>query len=177
MPNKQLKRGTSAWPSKFKRRNSSMCDQSCSHLLRNATTTRQIRPAPQRFGQRSTRLHLVLSVCIRQDSGGANKHEVRAGPVLFYDSSAMMLRIRNAATFALASRLKNWRRTPLSALDCAEKWKVSSMRKEKLKANFKKDRSIPNRNTTRSENVSRKQNKQMAHHGPVRRAASKARGF
>src|ERR1700730_4414439 len=84
MPNKQLKRGMSALPSKFKKRNSSMCDQSCSHLLRNATTTRQIRPAPQRFGQRSTRLHLVLSVCIRQDSGGANKHEVRAGPVLFY---------------------------------------------------------------------------------------------
>jgi hypothetical protein len=51
------------------------------------------------------------------------------------------------------------------------------MRKEKLKANFKKDRSIPNRNTTRSENVSRKQNKQMAHHAPVRRAASKGRGF
>ncbi len=51
------------------------------------------------------------------------------------------------------------------------------MRKEKLKANFKKDRSIPNRNTTRSENVSGKWNKQMAHHAPVRRAASKARGF
>ncbi len=51
------------------------------------------------------------------------------------------------------------------------------MRKEKLKANFKKDRSIPNRNTTRPENVSRKEIKQMAHHVPVRRAASKARGF
>jgi hypothetical protein len=49
------------------------------------------------------------------------------------------------------------------------------MRKEKL--NFKKDRSVPNRNTTQSENVSRKRNKQMAHHAPVRRAASKARGF
>jgi len=51
------------------------------------------------------------------------------------------------------------------------------MRKEKLKANFKSNRSIPNRATTRPENLSRKQNKQMAHHAPVRRAASKARGF
>jgi len=51
------------------------------------------------------------------------------------------------------------------------------MRKEKLRANFKKDRSIPNRNTTRPENVSRKQNKQVAHHAPARRAVSKGRGF
>jgi hypothetical protein len=51
------------------------------------------------------------------------------------------------------------------------------MRKEKLKAYFKEDRSIPNRNTSRPDNVSRKQNKQTAHHAPVRRAASKARGF
>ena len=51
------------------------------------------------------------------------------------------------------------------------------MRKEKLKANFKKDRSIPNRNTTRSENVSRKQNKQMAHHAPVRRACEQSPRF
>jgi hypothetical protein len=39
MPNKQLKRGTRALPSKFRRRNLSVCDQSCSDLLRNATTT------------------------------------------------------------------------------------------------------------------------------------------
>ena len=58
-----------------------------------------------------------------------------------------------------------------------KKRKGTRMRKEKLKANFKKDRSIPNRNTTRPENVSRKEIKQMAHHAPVRRAASKARGF
>jgi hypothetical protein len=51
------------------------------------------------------------------------------------------------------------------------------MRKEKLKAQFKRNRSIPNRDTVQAENVSRKQNKQMAHHAPVRRAASKARGF
>jgi hypothetical protein len=51
------------------------------------------------------------------------------------------------------------------------------MRKEKLKANFKSNRSIPNRDTLRAESVSTKQNKQMAHHAPVRRAASKARGF
>jgi hypothetical protein len=64
---------------------------------------------PGKSGQRHSDLGsdrqgftLVLSVCIRQDSGGANKHEVRAGPALFQDSSAMMLRIRNAATYALA---------------------------------------------------------------------------
>jgi hypothetical protein len=51
------------------------------------------------------------------------------------------------------------------------------MHKEKLKTNFKGNRSIPNRDTTRAENVSRKQNKQMAHHAPVHRAASKARGY
>jgi hypothetical protein len=51
------------------------------------------------------------------------------------------------------------------------------MRKQKLKAQFKSNRSIPNRDTVQAENVSRKQNKQMAHQAPVRRAASKARGF
>jgi hypothetical protein len=69
------------------------------------------------------------------------------------------------------------RPVPLLPLLCCKERKATPMRKEKLKANFKKDRSIPNRNTTRSENISRKQNKLMAHHAPVRRAASKARGF
>jgi hypothetical protein len=69
------------------------------------------------------------------------------------------------------------RRVLLLPLPCCKNRKGTRMRKEKLKANFKRDRSIPNRNTTRPENVSRKQIKQMAHHAPVRRAASKARGF
>jgi hypothetical protein len=62
-------------------------------------------------------------------------------------------------------------------LYCAINGGRDRMRKEKLKAYFKEDRSIPNRDNRRPENVSRKQNKQMAHHAPVRRAASKARGF
>jgi hypothetical protein len=69
------------------------------------------------------------------------------------------------------------RRVLLLPLPCCKNRKGTRMRKEKLKANFKRDRSIPNRNTTRPENVSRKEIKQMAHHAPVRRAASKARGF
>jgi len=52
----------------------------------------------------------------------------------------------------------------------------TSMRKEKFKPNFKSNPSIPNRDTSRPENVSAKQRKQLAHHAPVRRAASKARG-
>jgi hypothetical protein len=50
------------------------------------------------------------------------------------------------------------------------------MRKEKFKANFKSNRSIPNRDASRAENVSAKQRKRLAHNAPVRRAASKARG-
>lgn len=50
-----------------------------------------------------------------------------------------------------------------------------SMRKEKLKAKFKSNRSIPNRDTLRPGNM--KEGKEMAHHAPVRRAASKARGY
>jgi hypothetical protein len=51
------------------------------------------------------------------------------------------------------------------------------MRKEKLKAKFKSNRSIPSRETSRQQDVSTKHNKQFAHHAPVRRSASKGRGF
>jgi predicted 2-oxoglutarate/Fe(II)-dependent dioxygenase YbiX len=51
------------------------------------------------------------------------------------------------------------------------------MRKEKFKANFKRNPSIPGRETSRPESVSAKHNKQIAHRAPVRRAASKGRGF
>ena len=70
---------------------------------------------------------------------------------------------QDAPSFCLYRALKNW--------------KGIRMRKEKFKANFKSNRSIPNRDISRPENVSTKQNKQMAHRAPVRRAASKARGF
>jgi hypothetical protein len=58
-----------------------------------------------------------------------------------------------------------------------EKSEDKPMRKEKLKANFENKSSGRNRETSRPENVSKKQIKQLAHHAPVRRAASKARGF
>jgi len=51
------------------------------------------------------------------------------------------------------------------------------MRKEKLKTNFKSNRSVPSRETSRRQDVSTKHNKQIAHQAPVRRAASKGRGF
>jgi hypothetical protein len=51
------------------------------------------------------------------------------------------------------------------------------MRKEKLKANFKSNPAVPSRDNFRPKNVSTKHNKQFAHHAPVRRAASKGRGF
>jgi hypothetical protein len=51
------------------------------------------------------------------------------------------------------------------------------MHKEKPKANFKSNPSIPGRETLRPKNVSTKHNKQTAHHAPVRRAANKGRGF
>ena len=51
------------------------------------------------------------------------------------------------------------------------------MRKEKLKAKFKSNPSVPSRETSRPQDVSSKHNKQMAHHAPVRRSASKGRGF
>jgi hypothetical protein len=50
------------------------------------------------------------------------------------------------------------------------------MHKDKLETDFKGNRSIPDRGTSRSEKVSRKQNIQTAHHAPVRRAASKPEG-
>jgi len=72
---------------------------------------------------------------------------------------------------------KNWRRIPLSALDCAGKWEGKLMHKENLKTEFKGNRSIPDRGTSRPENVSAKQRKQYAHNAPARRAGSKARGY
>jgi hypothetical protein len=53
----------------------------------------------------------------------------------------------------------------------------SFMRKEKLQTDKKSNPSIPRRAFSRPENVSTKHNKQTAHHAPVRRAASKGRGF
>ena len=66
---------------------------------------------------------------------------------------------------------------PLSALDCVEKWKGKLMHKEKLKTDFKGNRSIPDRRTSRPENVSAKQRKQHAHSAPALRAGSKVRGY
>jgi len=51
------------------------------------------------------------------------------------------------------------------------------MRKERLKGSVKNNPSIPSRDTARPGSVSTKHNKQTAHHAPVRRAASKGRGF
>jgi len=51
------------------------------------------------------------------------------------------------------------------------------MHKEKLKTDFKGNRSIPDRSTSRPENVSAKQRKQYAHNTPALRAGSKARGY
>ena len=51
------------------------------------------------------------------------------------------------------------------------------MHKEKLKTEFKGNRSIPDRGTSRPENVSAKQRKQYAHNAPALRAGSKARGY
>ena len=54
---------------------------------------------------------------------------------------------------------------------------ANPMRKERVNASVKSNPSIPSRDTTRPGSVSTKHNKQMAHHAPVRRAASKGRGF
>jgi len=51
------------------------------------------------------------------------------------------------------------------------------MHKGKLKTDFKGNRSIPDRGTSRPENVSAKQRKQYAHNAPAPRAGSKARGY
>jgi hypothetical protein len=67
-----------------------MCDQSCSDLRRNADHH------PGKSGQShsdlgSDRQGFTWFYRFALDnSGGANKHEVRAGPALFYDSSAVM---------------------------------------------------------------------------------------
>ena len=51
------------------------------------------------------------------------------------------------------------------------------LHKEKLKTDFKGNRSIPDRRTSRPENVSAKQRKQHAHNAPALRAGSKVRGY
>ena len=113
----------------------------------------------------------------------------------------MMLRIRNAATFALsisafrisASQHFSYLLSNGELLTVFQAKKLAThpafrprlcremegklMHKEKLKTEFKGNRSIPDRGTSRSENVSAKQRKQYAHNAPARRAGSKARGY
>ncbi len=114
----------------------------------------------------------------RLDAQKKDEHAQFSGSILGSVSSRPFgILSRGIRRFALIASPEKSRRVLLLPLPCCKKRKGTRMRKEKLKANFKRDRSIPNRNTTRPENVSRKEIKQMAHHAPVRRAASKARGF
>src|SRR4026208_1954406 len=113
----------------------------------------------------------------------------------------MMLRIRNAATFALSNSafrisasqhfsyllsngellsgfsFKKLATHPAFRPRLCREMEGKLMHKEKLKTEFKGNRSIPDRGTSRPENVSAKQRKQYAHNAPALRAGSKARGY
>jgi hypothetical protein len=80
-----------------------VCDQSCSDLLRNTTTT------PAKSGQRHSDLRrdrqgVTWFYRFALDRIQAARTNTKFGQDLrrFYDSSAMMLRIRKTATFAPA---------------------------------------------------------------------------